>query len=182
MYDAADRRFMAADPVKERITRPATLSQYSYVVNNPYKYTDPTGTNPRATMAHYANGAGVGGYTETEYIRLPDVASTPSTPLATNSSGGAPGGSTRPFNPANGPAAGCNEAFGCTNQNGDRLLAFNDPFGAYAFAVHPDDFNALLEFFETSLGTSAMYQYGINKGLADGLAFTLPSYLERYSD
>jgi len=43
MYDAADRRFMAVDPIKGIITRPSTLSQYSYVVNNPLKYFDPFG-------------------------------------------------------------------------------------------------------------------------------------------
>jgi len=49
MYDAADRRFMAVDPVKGWVANPATLVQYSYVVNNPLKYADPWGLNPAAT-------------------------------------------------------------------------------------------------------------------------------------
>jgi len=43
MYDAADRRFVAMDPVKGTITAPATLVQYVYVLNNPVKYIDPLG-------------------------------------------------------------------------------------------------------------------------------------------
>ena len=43
MYDAADRRFMAADPVKGEITNPQSLAQYTYCLNNPIRYVDPTG-------------------------------------------------------------------------------------------------------------------------------------------
>ena len=43
MYDAADRRFMATDPVKGFITAPLSLAQYTYCLDNPIKYTDPTG-------------------------------------------------------------------------------------------------------------------------------------------
>jgi len=43
MYDAADKRFMAKDPVKGTVLNPQTLIPYSYVLNNPLKYVDPTG-------------------------------------------------------------------------------------------------------------------------------------------
>jgi RHS repeat-associated protein len=43
MYDAADRRFMAVDPVKGWVTNPQSMAQYTYVTNNPLKYIDPYG-------------------------------------------------------------------------------------------------------------------------------------------
>jgi len=58
MYDAADRRFMAVDPIKGIIIRPATLSQYSFVVNNPLKYVDLTGLSLE-TVTRHLNGLGV---------------------------------------------------------------------------------------------------------------------------
>ena len=35
MYDAADRRFMATDPVKGEISNPQLLVRYTNVPNNP---------------------------------------------------------------------------------------------------------------------------------------------------
>jgi len=43
MYDAADRRFMAVDPVKGTAMNPQTLNVYVYCIDNPIKYIDPTG-------------------------------------------------------------------------------------------------------------------------------------------
>jgi RHS repeat-associated protein len=43
MYDAADRRFMAADPVKGGVANPLTLARYTYVLDNPLKWVDPLG-------------------------------------------------------------------------------------------------------------------------------------------
>jgi RHS repeat-associated protein len=43
MYDAADRRFLAADAIKGNILNPLTLAQYTYVVDNPIRFTDPDG-------------------------------------------------------------------------------------------------------------------------------------------
>jgi RHS repeat-associated protein len=43
MYDAADRRFVAVDPVKGSVANAATLAQYTYVLDNPLKYVDPWG-------------------------------------------------------------------------------------------------------------------------------------------
>jgi RHS repeat-associated protein len=34
MYDAQDRRFLAADPVKGTIINPQSLVQHAYVLNN----------------------------------------------------------------------------------------------------------------------------------------------------
>jgi RHS repeat-associated protein len=41
MYDAADRRFAAGDPVKGNLAKTLTLTTYLYVVDNPYKWFDP---------------------------------------------------------------------------------------------------------------------------------------------
>jgi RHS repeat-associated protein len=43
MYDSEDRRFMAVDPVKGSGLSPITLNPYVYVMDNPMRYTDPTG-------------------------------------------------------------------------------------------------------------------------------------------
>ena len=43
MYDAGDRRFLAADWVKGDVLNPLTIVQYIYALNNPTKYFDPTG-------------------------------------------------------------------------------------------------------------------------------------------
>jgi RHS repeat-associated protein len=43
MYDAADRRFAAMDPVKGTVRQPATLAQYAYVQDNPLNWVDPLG-------------------------------------------------------------------------------------------------------------------------------------------
>ena len=42
-YDPRFKRFLQCDPVKSNIYDPQNLNCYSYVLNNPYKYTDPTG-------------------------------------------------------------------------------------------------------------------------------------------
>ena len=43
MYDAANRRFTAADPVKGMVADAQTMAQYTYCLNNPIKYVDPLG-------------------------------------------------------------------------------------------------------------------------------------------
>ena len=43
MYDAADKRFMAADPVRGDVSDPKTLTQYVYCVDNPVRFSDPSG-------------------------------------------------------------------------------------------------------------------------------------------
>ncbi|MCL1809783.1 MAG: hypothetical protein FWG42_08510 [Clostridiales bacterium] len=43
MYDAENRRFMAVDPVKGSVKDPQAMVQYTYCLNNPVLFTDPTG-------------------------------------------------------------------------------------------------------------------------------------------
>src|SRR3989344_7007467 len=47
-YYSADilRRFTQADPLIQDPFNPQNLNRYSYVLNNPYKYTDPSGNEP----------------------------------------------------------------------------------------------------------------------------------------
>jgi RHS repeat-associated protein len=52
LYDAESRRFMAVDPVKGSVISPITMNPYVYVMDNPLRYTDPTG------MATDAGGGG----------------------------------------------------------------------------------------------------------------------------
>ena len=42
-YDPAIGRFVSPDSVGQKLSAPQTLNRYSYVQNNPLKYTDPTG-------------------------------------------------------------------------------------------------------------------------------------------
>ena len=42
-YDAGIGRFISADTIVQSFSNPQTLNRYSYVTNNPLKYTDPTG-------------------------------------------------------------------------------------------------------------------------------------------
>jgi RHS repeat-associated protein len=42
-YDASIGRFISADTVVQNFGNPQTLNRYSYVANNPLKYTDPSG-------------------------------------------------------------------------------------------------------------------------------------------
>jgi RHS repeat-associated protein len=56
MYWPQIGRFISADSVTGNIADPASLNLYSYVKNNPYKYTDPTGHCPLCVIAWvYAN-------------------------------------------------------------------------------------------------------------------------------
>ncbi|MCL1792513.1 MAG: RHS repeat-associated core domain-containing protein [Oscillospiraceae bacterium] len=43
IYDAENRRFMAADPVKGTVGNAQTMAQYTYCLNNPVRYVDPLG-------------------------------------------------------------------------------------------------------------------------------------------
>jgi RHS repeat-associated protein len=43
MYDAADRRFMAADPIKGAVSIVPTLVKYQYALNNSLRFIDPLG-------------------------------------------------------------------------------------------------------------------------------------------
>jgi RHS repeat-associated protein len=43
MYDAADRRFVANDPVRGGVVNPLSLNRYAYVIDNPLYWIDPWG-------------------------------------------------------------------------------------------------------------------------------------------
>ena len=60
IYDAGDRRFMAADPVKGALANPQTLAQYTYVLDNPRIWVDPLGNTYTAVFTD-RNGKIVGG-------------------------------------------------------------------------------------------------------------------------
>lgn len=45
-YDPLLGRFTTADPIVPDPTNPQSLNRYSYVLNNPLKYIDPTGLKP----------------------------------------------------------------------------------------------------------------------------------------
>lgn len=42
-YDPALGRFISADPIVPNPANPQALNRYSYVLNNPLRYIDPTG-------------------------------------------------------------------------------------------------------------------------------------------
>jgi RHS repeat-associated protein len=49
-YDPVLGRFLSPDPLIPDISNPQALNRYSYVYNNPLKYTDPTGRTPDYTF------------------------------------------------------------------------------------------------------------------------------------
>jgi RHS repeat-associated protein len=61
-YDPDLGRFVSLDPVLGALAVPQTLNRYAYVVNNPLKYTDPTGEFiPLLILAGLLIGAAIGG-------------------------------------------------------------------------------------------------------------------------
>ncbi|MDC8016254.1 RHS repeat-associated core domain-containing protein [Tahibacter soli] len=55
MYDPAQRRFLSADPIVSDSLFGAGRSRFSYVRNNPMRFTDPTGLAPTPGSAIYQN-------------------------------------------------------------------------------------------------------------------------------
>lgn len=63
-YDPSIGRFISQDPWAGRLMDPQTLNKYSYVLNNPMKYKDPTGEKVEiAARALNVKGGGVGVHT-----------------------------------------------------------------------------------------------------------------------
>jgi len=58
-YDAGLRQWVAPDPLISDLYNPQGLNRYSYVLNNPYKYTDPDGRIPQYVIP-FAIGAAAG--------------------------------------------------------------------------------------------------------------------------
>jgi RHS repeat-associated protein len=68
-YDAKLGRFLSADTIVPQPTNPQAFNRYSYVINNPLKYVDPTGH----TFAMIDPGPGGGGRPRPTNIYLPIV-------------------------------------------------------------------------------------------------------------
>ncbi len=66
-YDAKLGRFLSADTIVPQPTNPQAFNRYSYVINNPLKYVDPTGHS----MAVFDPGPGGGGRPRPGNIYLP---------------------------------------------------------------------------------------------------------------
>jgi RHS repeat-associated protein len=66
-YDPLIGRFISSDPLVMPPSNPQALNRYSYVLNNPLRYTDPTGHCPGCLLAFGAAGAltGMAGYLAT---------------------------------------------------------------------------------------------------------------------
>ncbi len=58
-YNPLFMHFLQADPIISDVYDPQNLNRYSYVLNNPYKYTDPTGNVP-VLLVTAGIGAGIG--------------------------------------------------------------------------------------------------------------------------
>ena len=61
LYDPLIGRFVTADSVIPDVYDLQSLNRYSYVLNNPFGYTDPTGHVPYASGYDWNHGAGSGG-------------------------------------------------------------------------------------------------------------------------
>lgn len=60
MYDPRLGRFLSPDPVVGNSGASQTLNAYSYVINNPMRYTDPSGLYPSYVSSTYGPAIGVG--------------------------------------------------------------------------------------------------------------------------
>jgi RHS repeat-associated protein len=61
MYWPQIGRFVSADTYLGEIANPASLNKYAYVLNNPYRYRDPTGHSPRGAYWGALIGGTIGG-------------------------------------------------------------------------------------------------------------------------
>jgi RHS repeat-associated protein len=57
-YDPALGRFLQADTIVPNPANPQSLNRYAYVLNNPLKYTDPTGHFPEEEIEKYLENLG----------------------------------------------------------------------------------------------------------------------------
>ena len=60
-YDPAIGKFLSADPWGGDIHNPQSLNKYSYVMNNPLRYTDPSGKSAEEIMVFMATMAAIDG-------------------------------------------------------------------------------------------------------------------------
>jgi RHS repeat-associated protein len=58
-YDAAIGRFLSPDTIVPNPMNPQSLNRYSYCLNNPLKYTDPSGHDPLEDYLNELKGCGV---------------------------------------------------------------------------------------------------------------------------
>ena len=63
-YDPEIGRFISADTIVPNPSNPQSLNRYSYCLNNPLKYTDPTGHDPYSQYQLAASFGYTGGYTQ----------------------------------------------------------------------------------------------------------------------
>jgi hypothetical protein len=61
MYWPQVGRFISPDTAAPDLANPATFNRYAYVLNNPYKYMDPTGLTPEGAFKGAMIGGSVGG-------------------------------------------------------------------------------------------------------------------------
>jgi RHS repeat-associated protein len=80
MYNAADRRFVAMDPIKGSVLNPKSLVPYIYVMDNPLKYIDPWGlfyeVTTKATVGnanYYSTGYITDHRYSSEYASIRDL-------------------------------------------------------------------------------------------------------------
>ncbi len=69
-YNATHGRFTSVDPLtaSANVKNPQTFNRYSYVLNSPYKFTDPLGLIPSTTGANGGgSGPGLGGWCNPAY-------------------------------------------------------------------------------------------------------------------
>ena len=59
-YDPQIGRFISPDIYVKEYASPQSLNRYTYVLNNPFKYTDPTGWDTEGTGGYFNLGFGIG--------------------------------------------------------------------------------------------------------------------------
>jgi len=74
-YNSTHGRYTSVDPLTASATirNPQTFNRYSYVLNSPYKYTDPSGLIPETTAACGSRCPNSGGYVDGSAFRGRDA-------------------------------------------------------------------------------------------------------------
>ena len=94
LYDPVVGRFLEPDPIVQDASSTQNLNRYSYCLNNPLKYTDPSGNRFLQDMQNWYDGTGTGFWYRGDYYNQDGNGNWTGSFSGNTPGGGSPGGST----------------------------------------------------------------------------------------
>ena len=94
LYDPVVGRFLEPDPVMQNAFSTQNLNRYSYALNNPLKYVDPSGNRMLQDMQNWYDGTGTGFWYRGDYYNQDGNGNWTGSFSGNAPGGGSPGGST----------------------------------------------------------------------------------------